>query len=361
MILRLHYLLPALLFSALISGCADWDYYSQSIGGHLDLMQRRQDIVSLVKDEDTAPGLKGQLQEILHIREFASTELALPNNDSYRSWADLERPYVLWNVVAAGEFSLQPKLWCFPFAGCLPYRGFYRQNDAVSYARQLRTQGYDVYVYGVPAYSTLNWFDDPVLNTFGLRSPETMAALIFHELAHQQLYLPGDAAFNEAFAVAVETEGVLRWLETHGTPASRQQYLQRQQQELQFISLLMTAREQLEVLYRQSLPWREKRVEKQLILRRLEARIQDFRQQWGGFPGQNWAGNLSNARLASVATYHERAGAFRELLRLHGGDFAAFYRAAADLSRLPAGERNQALDSLSQRPALVAQQVQNPQ
>jgi predicted aminopeptidase len=185
--------LPALLLSA----CADLGYYAHTIQGQWEVLSKRQSIAGLLESPDTSQELRGKLDRVLLMREFAHRELMLPKNDSYKSYADLERPYVVWNVVAAPELSLEPRQWCFPVAGCVQYRGYFSEERARSFAEGLRRDGYDVYVGGVAAYSTLGWFDDPLLNTVLNRSDADLAAMIFHELAHQQLYLPGDSVFNE--------------------------------------------------------------------------------------------------------------------------------------------------------------------
>ena len=201
--------------AALLSACTAIDYYGQSISGHLGLMAKRTEVTKLIADEQTDENLKKELQTVLDIRAFASTELALPDNHSYRSYVDVGESYVLWNVVATGEFSLTPKNWCYPFAGCVAYRGYYAETDASAFADSLKDQGLDVFVGGVRAYSTLGWFDDPVLNTMLDRPFTYLAGVIFHELAHQQVYIKDDTTFNESFAVAVEREGVRRWFHRH--------------------------------------------------------------------------------------------------------------------------------------------------
>src|SRR5687767_14758623 len=211
--------LAAILCLALIAGCQSLAYYTQAIGGHLKVLAQARPVEDWLTDPATPPELKERLQTARRIREFASKTLKLPENNSYLAYADLERPYVVWNVFAAPEFSVEPRAECFPFAGCVSYRGFYSEHDARRHAEKLRAAGYDVYVGGVPAYSTLGWSDDPLLSTF-IRYPDAqLARLVFHELAHQLVYAKNDTTFNESFAVAVEEEGVKRWLEQENRTA----------------------------------------------------------------------------------------------------------------------------------------------
>src|SRR5215510_11553431 len=213
--------LGALTTLLLVSGCSSVKYYAQAVSGHLEVMWLAVPIEERLREADTPPPLKDKLARVLVIRDFASRELGLPDNDSYRRYADLGRPYVLWNVFAAPEFSVAPIQSCFPFAGCVSYRGFYSEEAATKHADALAKQGDDVYVGGVTAYSTLGWFSDPVLSTFVNYPEPEVARIVFHELAHQEVYVKGDTVFNESFAVAVEEEGLRRWLEREGTPAQR--------------------------------------------------------------------------------------------------------------------------------------------
>ena len=336
-----------LLCAGLMYGCATIDYYGQSIGGHLSLMAKRADVTTLLADSQTGESLKQELRTVLAVREFASTELALPENDSYRSYVDVGRPYVLWNVVAAGEFSLAPKSWCYPFTGCVAYRGYYSESDARAYAAKLESEGLDVMVGGVRAYSTLGWFDDPVLNTM-LDQPFTyLAGVIFHELAHQRIYIKDDTTFNESFAVAVEREGVRRWFHRHHDPEGFKRYRERLTRERRFIELVLESREQLATLYREDLAPAPMRVEKQRIFAELRARYHEGL-QWFGEGYEQWlAEDLNNAKLALIATYHEQVPAFEHLLALHDGEFEAFYEAVAEIGRLSPRERKARMQSLA--------------
>lgn len=352
--MALRFLFQLVLLGALClaCGCSDWHYYHQSLSGHWHLVRRQQDIQTLLKDATTPEALKTQLRLALDIRAFASRELGLPDNASYRRYVDVGRPYAVWNLVATSEFALTPETWCYPVAGCLPYRGFYRRSDADRAARDLHRRGYDVTVYGVPAYSTLNWFADPLLSSFSQRPPEQLAAMIFHELAHQVVFIPGDGAFNEAFATSVEIEGVLRYLDATGGDARKSAYLLRHQREEDFVALLLDLRRQLQQVYATPLSPAAKRAEKLLAIRQAERRYADFKAEWGNFTGfDGWFRHpLNNARLASVATYHDQVPLLRQLFAQSGRDFPRFFALARRLGHLPTAQRAAALSELL-RPA----------
>lgn len=339
----------------LLSGCAGVKYIAQSINGQWELLARREPIPRLLENSDTPEEVKRKLAMSLQVRAFASRELGLPDNGSYQSYVDLKRPYVVWNVFAAPTLSLEPMQWCFPIVGCVRYRGYFSEADAVAFAEGLRAQGYDTHVGGVAAYSTLGWFDDPLLNTVINRSDTGIAALIFHELAHQELYLPGDSAFNESFAVTVEEEGVRRWLQHRGSTGEMQTYRQAKDRQEQFLALVMGARERLAALYADSLSDGEKQAGKKRILAELRAEYQRLKEAWNGYSGYDawFERDLNNAKLASVATYHQYVPAFQALLRENGNDLRVFYQAARALADLPAAQRNERLEALA-APAAAA-------
>jgi len=333
-----------------VSACAsDWGYYSQCVQGHLGILARRQPIDKVLSDSAASPELKEKLALVLRIRDFASQKLHLPDNGSYRCYADLQRPQVVWNVVATPEFSLSPRQWCFPIAGCVSYRGYYVREEAEALAGKLRAQGDDVHLYGVEAYSTLGWFDDPVLNTFVDRSESRIAGLIFHELSHQNLYVKDDSAFNEAFAEAVAQEGVARWLRQEGRAEELQGWLADGRREEAFVALLQQARLRLERLYATASPPAEMREAKAGIFRDLGRAYLRLKGEWGGYTGYDrwFSAALNNARLASVSTYRSHLPAFAALLRNEGGNLPAFYWAAAALGQLPPAERRSLMQALA--------------
>ena len=334
----------------LLCACTTIDYYAQAVSGQLALLHRARPIAERLEEPALPQGLKRRLERVLVIRDFASRELGLPDNGSYRAYADLERPFVVWNVFAAPEFSLQPEQSCFPVAGCVTYRGWFAQADAERHAGALRERGFDVYVGGVPAYSTLGWFNDPVLNTF-VNYPETeLARLLFHELAHQQFYLGGDTRFNESFAVAVEHEGVQRWLRREGTPGQLQQYESFQSRRREFIALVLAYRTRLEALYRQNIAVADMRRRKAETLVAMRADYEALKASpaWGGFAGYDrfFTQNPNNAQLASVAVYSELVPGFQALLQGQGGDLPNFYKAVRDLAGLPKTERDARLGAV---------------
>ncbi len=333
-----------------LAGCGQLGYYAHCTLGHLALLNGRTPISKLLSDPATPDELAEQLREFSRIRDFASTELQLPDNGSYRSYSDLQRPYATWNVVAAKEFALQPLRWCFPVAGCLPYQGFFERQRAESFAAELHRQGHDTYLYGVSAYSTLGWFDDPVLNTFLSRSPADRAGIIFHELAHQQLFLQNDPAFSEGFAMAVEQLGVEQWLAHNGSPGAAAVYRQQLQREEDFTQLLGSLRQQLADLYHQPLCPACKRQAKARLLASFIADYDRWKKDRGNDCGYDrWVTDqLNNAKLASVNTYRQLVPSFRALFALQGNDFERFYQAARQISELPENERINRLQRLEQ-------------
>lgn len=344
--------LPALLVvtaAVFTTACATLDYYSQSVSGQLEVMERRQSIAGLVEDPATAPELKHKLETVTEIRRFASSVLALPDNDSYTLYADIQRPFVVWNVFAAHELSLKLKTWCYPFAGCVAYRGYFSEADAKNFANGLREQGYDVYYGGVTAYSTLGWFNDPVLNTVIDFSEARLAGLIFHELAHQQLYVAGDTAFNESFATAVELAGVDAWLAQRGDAVASREYHRLHKHQTAFYQLVAHTREQLLAVYATDISDVDKRREKQRLITELRADYAGVKQGWDGDDRFDawFAGAINNAQLAATAAYREYLPAFQLLLQQAGGNFSTFYAVVAELAELPAGERAARLQQIS--------------
>ena len=343
--------LAALLIAGMLAACTDAGYYVQCVGGHLDVLRRCRPIDDLLAGSSIDQARRSRLETIRAARDFASTSLALPDNGSYRKFADVGRPYVVWNIVAAPEFSLEPKQWCFPVAGCVSYRGYFDEAAARQEGDRLAGEGYDVDVYGVQAYSTLNWFADPVLNTF-LDGPELNAvSLVFHELAHQVVYVPDDSRFNEAFARTVELEGLRRWLTQSGSESDWQKYQLHLTRAADFRKLLVATREQLAVLYRSSGAADVKRQGKTAIFAAMDHAYTDLKASWGGYAGYDaWmTRGLNNARLASVATYDDLVPAFQGLLAASGGDLAAFYRQVRDLAAMPSPERLARLDGYLHR------------
>lgn len=325
----------------LLAACSDLGYCLQCVAGHLDVMSRTRSIDDVLKDPQVSDVERQQLIKVLAIRSFAVDELSLPDNDSYRLYANIDRPFVVWNVVAAPEFSLVPKQWCYPVVGCVAYRGYFDSASATKMAEQLAAEGFDVDVAGVKAYSTLNWFDDPVLNTFLDGAESQLASLIFHELAHQVAYVPDDCSFNESFAKTVEMEGLLRWLQSQSNDLVWQEYLAQEHRSEEFLAVLSRARARLVELYAQPLQDEVKRSAKQEILAEAKDELLSLRNLWPNPVAiDRWLERgLNNARLASIATYRERVPAFQGLLQAQNGNLPAFYAEVKRLAKLPAAER----------------------
>lgn len=358
MVIKMPWKAAIALLVVLLSlvGCSQFGYYLQSAGGQLDILARREPLAELVADANTDPQLRERLRRIAAMRTFASDSLGLPDNDSYRSYADLQRDYVVWNVFAAAEFSVQPRTWCFPFVGCLSYRGYFREARAERYAQRLRAAGDDVYVAGIVAYSTLGHFADPVLNTMLKGDDLYVAGVLFHELAHQVMYIRDATDFNEAFASLVEEEGVRRWLEHTGDTAGWQTWQQRQLRRDEFSGLVVATRDRLEQLYAGGYGEHELRRRKGEILQAMRDAHEQIRRRTGTDTGyEAWfAGPLNNAQLASVVTYRRLVPAFRQLLTDCNNDLPRFYTRVIQISELPEQQRVATMERLLSRSGLAS-------
>lgn len=350
-------LLACLFVVSSLSGCASVGYYMQAVQGQMSVMSRAKPIDRWLADPAVDADLKLRLQRAKDIRGYAASELGLPDNGSYKSYADLKRSYVMWNVVATPELSTEPVQWCFPVAGCVDYRGYYSEAAAGKFADGLRQQGYDVRVSGVPAYSTLGWFNDPVLSTF-IEYPEAeVARMVFHELAHQVAYAPGDSQFNESFATAVEEVGIERWLASRGDAAVRDRYRQWRERKVDFLALLDRHRQQLEQNFARSAPDAAKRARKAEIFASLVQEYETLkRARWAGYAGYDrWFSDpLSNAHFALMATYHELVPAFHGL-HAELNDLPKFYRRVKALAKMDKVQRRTVLETYAV-PAYVASQ-----
>ena len=337
--------------SAIASGCADIEYYWQGIAGQTDLLARAKPIPDVIATTSDA-ALRNRLIRAQEIRAFASRELGLPDNRSYTSYADLGRPYAVWNVFAAPELSLTPRQWCFPVAGCVNYRGYFSEADARAEAARLAAAGDDVHVSGIPAYSTLGYFDDPVLSTFVRYREVDLARLIFHELAHQVVYVKDDTSFNESFAVAVEEAGVARWL-AHEARVRGEAEREALTSELQrgrelraeFRTMIARTRERLTVLYASNASEEEKRAGKADAFAELRSSYEARKAATGGGVSfDRWfAGGANNAGIAAMALYADRVPQFAALLAAENGDLPRFYARVKALGALPPAEREPAL------------------
>jgi predicted aminopeptidase len=314
--------------SLTLSGC----YYMQAARGQMEINRKREPIAEVLSAESTPEQLASQLQLVVQARQFSIDELGLPDNDSYRSYADLERDYVVWNIVAVPEFSLQPRTWCYPVVGCVSYRGYFSRDKAADLANKLRGDGFDVAFGGVAAYSTLGRFDDPILNTMTHWGDDDLVAVMFHELAHQVLYIKDDTEFNESFATAVEEIGMERWL------ASRQQsdklaaWQERRALRAEFTQLVGLLRSELDMLYSSGLSAEAMRPKKQALLERFAETARQLYADASQNPPRWLESELNNARLVSTTLYHGRLQEFRDMLEDCNGELPCFYNAATKLS-----------------------------
>lgn len=351
---------------AALCGCRTATFYSQAIKGQYEVLRLEQPTRDLLADPHTPAPLRERLALLNELRAFAESELRLKVDGHYTKYADLHRPYVVWNVKAAPEFSLQPKTWWYPLVGRLAYRGYFEPRLATNYAAYLRGKGFDVSVGGSQAYSTLGWFKDPALNTFLFDPRPELAEIIFHELAHQRVFVAGDTDFNEAFATTVGEEGARRWLQTSGGLPLQERYLARLEHTRQFVGLVMQTRSRLEELYGDSRDnegkiqatdknkdvapeWlRERKAE---ILQEFQLGFAAARSQWDGDEQyQSWLSlPLNNAHLNAVAAYYELVPGFEEMLRRSGGNLETFYRAVEQLGKKSKAERRLWLRSLGKR------------
>ncbi|MDF3931697.1 aminopeptidase [Pseudomonas citronellolis] len=330
----------------LLGGCSTVGYYGQLGSGQLKLLNAREPVAEVVADPSRDAKLRERLALSQQAREYASAELGLPDNRSYRVYSDIHRPYVVWNVFAAPELSLQPLTHCFPIAGCVAYRGFYAEAGANAEAKRLQAQGWDVFVGGVEAYSTLGWFDDPIISSMLRWDDQRLAETLFHELGHQRYYLPGDTAFNESYASFVEQEGGRRWRASRGLPAEDSS---RVRQRESFTRLVLDTRERLQALYASPVGDEAKRAGKAAEFERLRRDYRELcRREWAGkCPYDAWVnGPLNNAKLLPFGLYDQWVPAFATLFRQVGGNWQAFYARVEKLGALPAAQRQAALEQL---------------
>jgi len=336
---RIFAALAALL---VLPGC----YYIQATRGQIDVLSRREPIDAVIASEDTPPELVRKLQLVREARTFSVQELGLPDNKSYRTYADMQRDFVVWNVFAAPEFSLEPRQWCYPIVGCVSYRGYFSEQAAYREAEKLRNKGFDVAVGGVPAYSTLGKFNDPVLNTMMRWDDVQLVSTLFHELAHQVLYIKDDTAFNESFATAVEQIGIERWIDAHGSRDDMGKYRARKALQRRLVDLVNTTRDDLRDYYGRDIAVEAKRELKAARLRRLAADVRGTLES-AGLNGDHWlSGELNNARLLPMSLYEERVPAFLAMYRECADDLDCFYTQARSVAKLTPAARAACLDDL---------------
>jgi predicted aminopeptidase len=341
-----------LLLVTMLNGCSTIGYYSQAVSGHMSLMMSGAPVEKVFSDDTTPVELREQLALAQQAREYAAQRLALPVGDAFSDYVHLERPWVVVNLVAVPEFSLEPHRWCYPVLGCQAYRGYFRLDDARAEEAQFRDKGFDTFIGGVTAYSTLGWFDDPLHTGFTRLAEDRMVALMFHELAHRVVYIADDTAFNESFATAVELEGLRLWLSEQGKPGQFREALERLDRRNQTLALVEDFSARLEALYAQadSLPDQHLRNRKAAILEDLALAYQELSADWPE-PGPFGPApvSLNNANLALFRQYNQHVPAFRQMLRNADYDFPVFYQAVEALSEQPEPQRSDYLAALSQR------------
>ncbi len=336
----------------LCGGCENISYYKQAIFGQLSILSERETIEDLIADNQSSPELKNKLSTILDIRVFAESKLLLPVEDNYESYVDVERPFVIWNVFATPEFSLTPINWCYPIAGCVSYRGYFTEVDAQNYSAKLDEDGMDVFVGGVSAYSTLGWFADPVLSTIIHQDDYQLAALLFHELAHQLVYIPGDTEFNESFATAIEREGLRRWLVSNNVDQDESRniiHLSELNTEYreEFAALIQVVIGELNTIYMSNNSEDFKRQRKGEIFMEMQNDYVLLKNNWNGYQGYDaWMNKeLNNAQLNSVATYFNWVPAFEKILEETEYDLKRFYTEILALAELDFNDRFYILSS----------------
>ncbi len=327
------------------TGCASLGYYLQSIGGQMEVLGKRRPIAAVIEDSRQPAALRERLKLVTRLRDFAVSQLALPDSGSYRHYTDVGREFVIYNVFATPELSLQPVKSCFLVVGCLDYRGYFSEARARRYAGALLEQGYDVFVGGVAAYSTLGWFNDPVLNTMLTWDEARVAKFIFHELAHQELYINGDTHFNEAFAETVAEVGLERWLAREVETFHATRLRGAVQRERDFVQLVLAARADLDRLFASSADVAAKRVAKKRVFEALRKDYQALKSAWNGATSYDaWMyDGFNNAKISAVVTYHDAIPAFRTLLARAGQDLPGFYALAREVGALPPARRERCL------------------
>jgi predicted aminopeptidase len=323
-----------------VQGCGAL-YVAQAAKGQLQLLSARKPIDRVLANPRTPPELRARLESVRAAREFAWRELGLPNNKSYTTYADLKREYVVWTVVATPEFSVDPHEWCFPIAGCVAYRGYFRQTSAEKFAARWHARGYDTMVGGTPAYSTLGKFNDPILNTMLSYGDDELASILFHELSHQVVYIADDTAFNEAFAVSVEQEGLSRWLKSHGRESELVRYRKRRERQAESLGVIRRYRAELRTLYASGVAVDVMRSRKASVFAQLVAALEAIDQRYSVKSGivEDLQGQPNNARLASLATYYDCVPGFEKMLAENDHDLPRFYAAVRELAKQPRAVR----------------------
>lgn len=330
-------------------GCAELAYYGHAFSGQVEVLNARRPFGEVLDDPATSPALRSRILAVRDMRAFAERELGLPASDSFRAYADLGRPYPLWNLYATPAFSVTPKPWCYPLLGCVNYRSYFDKQRARRQAQRMRDAGWDAYLAPAPAYSTGGCFDDPLYNGMLRYNDTDLAAMLFHELAHERLYVPGDTTFTESFAMTVQMEGVRQWLHERGETPSFAAYSLEKKRDDEFVALLLAYRKRLATLYARGGTLAGMGQRKQGVFEELREAYAGLKRSWDGYAGyDSWfARGLNNAMLAPVATYNDHVPALRALFARERGDWSSFYRVAQALADLPETERKHSLRALA--------------
>lgn len=340
--------------AALVQGCSSLSYYWEKIQGHTEIINNQHPVQEVIDNPKTSETVRAKLISTQKARRFATEVLKLPDNDSYKNYVDINRDYVVWSVVATPPYSIKAKQWCFLIVGCLSYKGYFSKQDAELFAKELRTQNMDVYVSGTKAYSTLGWFDDPLLSTMLYNSEAYRVGIIFHELAHQKMYVADDTAFNEAFATSVELEGVKAWFNQDNKEVAFKKYLVSKKRDDAFKKLLQSTRQKLKQAYdhaadKNNADEKQDLAEtKKIIFVQLQQGYKKLKQQWDGYTGYDkWMSqDLNNAHLALIATYNDRIPAFRQLFKKANNNYALFYNQVEKMTELDKPQRDEQLNLL---------------
>jgi predicted aminopeptidase len=333
-----------------ISGCSNVSYFSQAIVGHFRIMRNRVPIEDVLKTNDLSADSKDKLKLVLEVRAYAGQELGLPKNKSYTVYSTIHDEYAGWNVYAAPRFSVEPVKWCFPIAGCVVYRGFFSKTDALAFAGKSEEKGLDVFIGPFSGYSTLGWYNDPVLSSQLRLNTIRLAGLVIHELAHQKYYVSGDSRFSEAFAVTVERAGVLRWLKSTGRDALAVQAVETWAKDDRMASRILKARTQLMGLYASGLDPEAVLQKRMEIFQDLKASVCGVSCAGISLPKTNGEEyTLNNAYLIPVDTYYSLVPVFQTLLDSLDGNLPQFYKKVEELGKLPSGKRQHELESLKNK------------
>lgn len=334
--------------SLVVQGCSSIGFYWEKIQGHAEILNAQQPIQEVIENPKTAASVRDKLINAQQARKFASEVLLLPDNDSYRNYVDIKRDYVVWTIVATPPYSIKPKEWCFLIVGCLSYRGYFSKQAAEEFAATLKDQGMDVYVSGAKAYSTLGWFDDPLLSTMLYKSEAYRVGIIFHELAHQQIYVENDTAFNEAFATSVELEGIKAWYTQTANQQKFKKHLIAKKRDKDFKTLLRNTRKELEILYAEKQQPKKWQTRKEIIFKQLHLSYKKFKRKWGNYTGYDkWMSqDLNNAHLALVATYNNWLPAFSKIFEKANRNYKVYYKEIERLTELDKTQREKQLQKL---------------